>query len=203
MNKTFSNQKVRVVISALKPWFVAILFVMILRFTGALSGISFIAQSAIMKTGLMNFEPEENVTRDGFDYNFSIKDLNGKTVDFSQFRGKVVFLNLWATWCGPCRVEMPSIQNLYNSTDHDQIIFVMLSIDAPENQLKVVKYINDKEFNFPVYVPAGPLTRQLDVPSIPTTFIISKDGKIKSKKVGTANYDTDKFKKFLQDLVAE
>jgi thiol-disulfide isomerase/thioredoxin len=136
MNKTFNNQKVRAVISALKPWFVAILFVMILRFTGALSGISFIAQSAIMKTGLMNFEPEENVTRDGFDYNFSIKDLNGKTVDFSQFRGKVVFLNLWATWCGPCRVEMPSIQNLYNSTDHDQIIFVMLSIDAPENQLQ-------------------------------------------------------------------
>lgn len=203
MNKTFNNQKVRAVISALKPWFVAILFVMILRFTGALSGISFIAQSAIMKTGLMNFEPEENVTRDGFDYNFSIKDLNGKTVDFSQFRGKVVFLNLWATWCGPCRVEMPSIQNLYNSTDHDQVVFVMLSIDAPENQPKVVKYVNDKEFTFPVYVPAGPLTRQLDVPSIPTTFIISKDGKIKSKKVGTANYDTDKFKKFLQDLVAE
>lgn len=203
MNKTFNNQKVRAVISALKPWFVAILFVMILRFTGALSGISFIAQSAIMKTGLMNFEPEEHVTRDSFDYNFSIKDLNGKTVDFSQFRGKVVFLNLWATWCGPCRVEMPSIQNLYNSTDHDQVVFVMLSIDAPENQPKVVKYINDKEFTFPVYVPAGPLTRQLDVPSIPTTFIISKDGKIKSKKVGTANYDTDKFKKFLQDLVAE
>jgi thiol-disulfide isomerase/thioredoxin len=203
MNKTFNNQKVRAVISALKPWCVAILFVMILRFTGALSGISFIAQSAIMKTGLMNFEPEENVTRDGFDYNFSLKDLNGKTVDFSQFRGKVVFLNLWATWCGPCRVEMPSIQNLYNSLDHDQVVFVMLSIDAPENQSKVVKYIKDKEFNFPVYVPAGPLTRQLDVPSIPTTFIISKDGKIKSKKVGTANYDTDKFRKFLQDLVAE
>jgi thiol-disulfide isomerase/thioredoxin len=200
MNKSYLKQKASWAFSALKPWLLAIVFVMILRFTGALSGISVIAQSAIMETGLMNFDPEENVTRGTFDYNFSVKDLKGNSVDFNQFKGKVVFLNLWATWCGPCRVEMPSIQNLYNTTDHDKVAFVMLSLDTEENFQKVVKYVNDKKFGFPVYVPENGLTSQLQVPSIPTTFIIGKDGKIKSKKVGTANYDTDKFKKFLDEL---
>jgi thiol-disulfide isomerase/thioredoxin len=200
MNKSFLYQKVRSIFSALKPWLLTILFVLILRFTGALSGLSFLAQSAAMKSGLMNFNPEENVTLGAFDYNFSIKDLKGNTIDFNQFKGKVIFINLWATWCGPCRVEMPSIQNLYNTTDHERIIFVMLSLDTEENNHKVVKYVNDKQYTFPVYVSENGLPDQLNVPSIPTTFVIGKDGKIKSKKVGTAKYDTDKFQRFLEEL---
>jgi hypothetical protein len=78
----------------------------------------------------------------------------------------------------------------------------MLSLDKPENQPKVVKYIKDKEFNFPVYTPIK-LTDQLNVPSIPTTFVIGKDGRIRSREVGAANYDTEKFKKFLKTLAAE
>jgi thiol-disulfide isomerase/thioredoxin len=203
MNKSFIYQKVRSIFSALKPWLIAILLVLILRVTGALNGISFIAQSAIMKTGLMNFDPKENVTRGTFDYNFSIKDLKGNTLDFNELKGKVIFLNLWATWCGPCRVEMPSIQNLYNTIDHEKVVFVMLSLDAEENHNKVIKYVSDKQFSFPVYVPESALTEQLKVPSIPTTFIIGKDGKIKSKKVGTAKYDTDKFREFLNELTSD
>jgi thiol-disulfide isomerase/thioredoxin len=203
MNKSFIYQKIRSIFSALKPWLLAILFVVILRVTGALSGISFIAQSAIMKTGLMNFDPEENVTRGAFDYNFSIKDLKGNTLDFNELKGKVIFLNLWATWCGPCRMEMPSIQNLYNTIDQEKVVFVMLSLDTEENHNKVIKYVSDKQFSFPVYVPESALTDQLKVPSIPTTFIIGKDGKIKSKKVGTAKYDTDKFREFLNELTSD
>jgi thiol-disulfide isomerase/thioredoxin len=203
MKKPFSNQKVRSVIRAIKPWLIAVVVVVILRVTGALSGISFLAQSTLMKTSLMNFEPEQNAGRGEFDYNFSLKDLNGKALDANTLKGKVIFLNLWATWCGPCRVEMPSIQNLYGSIDPDKVVFVMLSLDTEENFQKVVKFVKDKEFTFPVYVLDGELPEQLQVSSIPTTFIISKDGKIKSKKVGTARYDSDKFKKFLNELAAE
>ena len=120
----------------------------------------------------------------------------------NQFKGKTIFLNLWATWCGPCRIEMPSIQKLYDKVDHDKIAFVMLSLDRAEDKEKVEKFVTDKKHNFPVYRPAGALPELLNVPSIPTTFVITPDGKVASKKVGTANYDTEEFKKFLEDLSA-
>lgn len=188
----------------LKPWLVTIAFVLILQYTGALSGISYYTQSAIMQTGIMDAKSEADVIKpEAFDYRFTVKDLKGEVVNMEELKGKVVFLNLWATWCGPCRVEMPSIEALYNSVDKEKVAFVMLSLDTPENFKKVVKYVDDKEFTFPVYVVDKGLTRQLQVPSIPTTFIIGKDGKIKRKEVGAANYDSPKFKEFLNSLSQE
>lgn len=149
----------------------------------------------------MDASTQENVTKpEAFNYSFTVKDMKGNVVNFEELKGKVIFLNLWATWCGPCRVEMPSIQSLYNSIDKDKVVFVMLSLDSPQNFNKVERYIEDKDFSFPVYVVDKGLTNQLQVPSIPTTFVIGKDGKIKKKEVGTANYDTPKFKQFLNTL---
>src|ERR1041385_7682386 len=73
---------------------------------------SHLVQSAVLKSGFVDASISSS-KRDAFDFNFSVKDLSGNTVDFQNFRGKIVFLNLWATWCGPCRSEMPSIQKLY------------------------------------------------------------------------------------------
>lgn len=190
--------------SSLKPWLVTIAFLLILRYTGALGGISYYTQSAVMQTGLMDAKTEANPEKpEKFNYDFKLKDLKGNSLSFADLKGKVVFLNLWATWCGPCRVEMPSIESLYQSADKDKVVFVMLSLDKRENFNKVVNYIADKNFTFPVFVPESNLPDQLKVPSIPTTFIIGKDGTIKRKEVGTARYDTDKFKKFLKSLIDE
>ncbi len=186
--------------TTLKPWLITLAVFLVLRYTGALGGITYVTQSALMKTGILNFKPEVMPDATAFDYDFELTDLKGNKVHFSEFKNKVVFLNMWATWCGPCRAEMPSIQKLYNSVDNDEVVFVMLSIDKKENQDKVVKYVADKEFTFPVYMPAGSVPGQLQVPTIPTTFVIGKDGKVKAKKVGTANYDTDKFREFLGEL---
>lgn len=79
----------------------------------------------------------------------------------------------------------------------------MLSIDKDRDEPKVGAYINKYKYTFPVYRPSGYLTSQLDIPSIPTTFIISKDGMVVSKEVGTTNFDTSKFKKFLESLAAK
>jgi thiol-disulfide isomerase/thioredoxin len=187
-----------------KPWLTAIAILLLLRYTGLLSAVTDLAGNTVMMTGAMDYEPEV-LKKENFDYNFSIKDLQGNTVDFNQYKGKVVFLNLWATWCGPCRYEMPSIESLYGSIeDKDKIVFVMLSLDKSENRSKVIKYIQDKGFSFPAYMPSGFLPAQLqEVTSIPTTFVISRDGKIASKKVGAANYDTDKFRKFLESLASD
>jgi thiol-disulfide isomerase/thioredoxin len=205
MAKQVNNQKVRSFLTFLKSWIAPLVLVLILYYTGALAGLSVVTQSALLKTGVMDIAAEKNAPEGAasFDYDFAVSDLQGNAIDFKRFKNKVVFLNLWATWCGPCRVEMPSIQNLYHSSDTSKIKFVMLSLDIPENRQKVVNYINDKQFDFPAYVLNGPLPSQLRVPTIPTTFVIGTDGKIKSKKVGVANYDTDKFKKFLNDLTTE
>jgi thiol-disulfide isomerase/thioredoxin len=154
-----------------------------------------------MKTGIMDASPgNDSGAAEVFDYNFQIKTLTGEAIDFNQFKGKVVFVNLWATWCGPCRFEMPSIQELYNGVDKDKIQFVMLSLDRNEDLPKIVKYVEKNKFTFPVFQPKGFLPSAFDVPSIPTTFIIDKNGKVVSKKVGTTNFNTKKFKNYLEGL---
>jgi len=177
----------------------AVAIIALLKFTGLLGDFAYITQSTALKTGLMDASTSSKKPVD-FDFNFKVKDLNETKYSFDQFKGKVIFLNLWATWCGPCKAEMPGIQELYNSLPADSVVFVMLSLDKEGLQPKVKKYITDKKFTFPVYMPSGFLTEQLNVPSIPTTFIINREGKIVSKEVGTTNFNTPKFKKFLLDL---
>jgi thiol-disulfide isomerase/thioredoxin len=203
MNNFFRNLPFKRVLLFIKSWLPFVLLLILLRYTGILSGISFAANSVLMKTGVMDAEPNDVAVVKSFDYNFSIKDMDGKVIDFNTYKGKTIFINLWATWCGPCRVEMPSIQKLYDRVNHDEIIFIMLSFDEPNNTGKISKFISDRQFTFPVYQPASALPDQLDVPSIPTTLIIDPKGKIVSKKVGVANFDTDEFEKFLTGLASK
>lgn len=162
-----------------------------------------LAHQGMISAGLVDFNAPAVATSEDFDFDFTIKDLNGNKKYFADLKGKVVFLNLWATWCGPCRAEMAGIESLYRKINNDQIAFVMLSIDRDSDHNKLVDYLNTKGFTFPVYQPSGQRPEQLRVPSIPTTFIISKTGKVVTRKVGTTNYDTKKFKMYLEKLAAE
>jgi thiol-disulfide isomerase/thioredoxin len=201
MKRQFINQRLKVLVTWIKPWLTIIAVILVLRYTGLLSGLSFVTQSALLKTGLMDIDAKENVEpMKAFDYDFSVRDMDGNKVDMNDFKGKVIFLNLWATWCGPCRAEMPSIQKLYNKVDHEKIVFVMLSLDTEENKNKISRYVAEKEFTFPVYQPASPMPSQLRVSTIPTTFVIGSDGNIKLKNKGMADYSTDDFKNFLESL---
>ncbi|HYC85689.1 MAG TPA: TlpA disulfide reductase family protein [Chryseosolibacter sp.] len=200
MTKLIHNQKLKTILASIKPWATVAVIFLVLRYTGLLSGISVVTQSALMETGLLNIKPQNNVAAQPFNYRFTIKDMEGKEVDMNGFKGKVIFLNLWATWCGPCRAEMPSIQELYDKVDHEKIVFIMLSLDEPEHRNKIVRYIEDQKFSFPVYQPLSAFPNQLRVTTIPTTFVVGADGKIKMKKSGTANYATEEFQQFLEKL---
>jgi thiol-disulfide isomerase/thioredoxin len=200
MNKLLKNQKVNTLFRSLRPWLGMIILFIILRYTGALSGIASMAQSALFHSGALDAGAVETMAEKEFDYAFKLKDITGKTISVSDFKNKTIFLNIWATWCGPCKMEMPSIQKLYNSLDHDKVIFIMLSIDTPDKDQKVIKFIQDNNYTFPVFRPEGALPSQLQVPSIPTTFVISPAGKVVSKRAGAANYDTPEFKKLLEEL---
>jgi len=132
----------------------AALIFIFLKFTGLLPAVTYAAQSAVIHSGLVNADDEELPQKIDFDYDFNVKDLNGNKMSFTQFQGKVVFLNLWATWCGPCRAEMAGIQKLYDKLDKTSIQFVLLSIDKDHDLPKVNKYIADKAFTFPMFMAA-------------------------------------------------
>ena len=201
MKKAFPPKTPTEVWHALKPWGIFIVAFLFLRYTGALSGMSYLTSSALMKTGMMDIRPEAPSVAKKFDYNFNLKDLEGNVVDVNDFKGKTIFLNIWATWCGPCRVEMPSIQNLYSKVNQENVRFVMLAVDRREDFEKVKNFISEKKYTFPVYTPASSLPDQLQVGTIPTTFVINPEGKIVSKEVGAGNYDTPEFKDFLENLL--
>lgn len=131
---------------------------------------------------------------------FTLADLNGNVVPFESLRGKVVFLNVWATWCPPCIAEMPGIQKLYNSVDTSRIAFVMLSVDegGPE---KVKKFIDRKGYTFPVYTHLSGIPAAFQSNAIPTTFILSPEGTLAARQQGMANYNTKKMREFLGSLV--
>lgn len=202
MKKLFQNQKVISAFKLLRPWLIFLAVFFILRYVGARynmsATVSDATSSALMKTGVMDVETDAPSSGEQFNYDFNIKDLQGRSVNFNQFKGKTVFLNLWATWCGPCRAEMPSIQSLYEKVNKEKVVFVVL--DWFEDAKKTSQYIDGKKFSFPVYLVDNDVPPQLNVSSIPTTFIISPSGEIVAKKTGTTNYDTEKFKTFLEEL---
>ena len=180
-----------------------IVLFLVLRYTGVLSGISYFTGSLLLKTGTMNAGMEPPLVAKSFDYNFKIKDLNGAVIDFKTFKGKTLFLNVWATWCGPCRIEMPSIQKLYDKINNDEIVFIMLAVDDRKDFGKVVNFVKEKEYTFPVYVPHEFLPDQLMVRTIPTTFVVNAQGKIETQETGAANYDTEEFKTFIEGLAPQ
>ena len=180
----------------LKELLIVGLIIGFLYITGLHTEVAAFTQKIILSTGLMNVDTDEESVFEDFDYAQTMKTIEGELVSMEEFKGKVVFLNLWASWCGPCRAEMPGIEELYSElSDDEDIVFVMLSVDRKENA--ALRFMKRMKFDFPSYTLGGPLIEQLRVPSIPTTFVISPEGKILKKKVGLARYNTKSFKNFL------
>lgn len=123
----------------------------------------------------------------------SLKMINttNQVVDLSQFAGKKVFVNLWATWCPPCRAEIPSIESLGAKTDKNKVEFVLLSLD--DNFEKAKSYAARNGMRLPVYYPAGNLPQLFNVEGIPVTYIFNEKGDVIYQQVGSANYDTKEF----------
>lgn len=178
----------------LKEWGVILAVILFLYFTGLYTEVAALAQRAVLSTGLITADTEL-ADEQNADFDFALQTLDGEMVKLSDFKGKVIFLNIWATWCPPCIAEMPGIQSLYDKTDDENIVFVMLSMDDSIEKPK--KFIEKKSYTFPVYMPASRVPDVFRSPSIPTTFVISADGKIVAKKVGMAKYDTKAFRNFL------
>ncbi len=156
-------------------------------------------QRMFLATGLIQADTKTTQEKTDASYNLQLRSLDGKIVSLESLKGKVIFMNVWATWCPPCVAEMPGIQKLHDQVKSDNIAFVMLSVD--DNVQKVQKFVQRKEYTFPVYQLAdGSIPAVYASQSIPTTFVISPDGKIVMRHEGMADYNSEKFRNFLQSL---
>jgi cytochrome c biogenesis protein CcmG/thiol:disulfide interchange protein DsbE len=109
---------------------------------------------------------------------FTLETMEGNTFTLSDQRGKVVVLNFWATWCGPCRKEIPDFMELHKEMKNNGVLFAGISLDK-EGWEKVRPYANEMGINYPIMVDDGSVSRQYGpIRAIPTTFIINKKGKV-------------------------
>ncbi|MFC1571629.1 TlpA disulfide reductase family protein [Candidatus Margulisiibacteriota bacterium] len=118
---------------------------------------------------------------------FTLEDLNGSAHTLSDYQGKIVFLNFWATWCPPCRTEMPSMQKMYQSWDKDK--YVLLAVDIRENKDDVKAFADKNGYTFPILLDqTGSVARQYGVRGIPATFILDENGKVVKSVVGAREW---------------
>ena len=146
-------------------------------------------------------ESSNSKTRSGesTDYNLLVKDLSGKEISLSQFKGKVIFLTFWATYCGFCRGELPSIQRLWQSVGHrDDIAFLLVSKDGDSELVK--KFLSKNAYDFPVFMRIkGQSAKAFSGQNLPVTYVIDKSGKILLHSTG----DTKKEKFSMSEFLLE
>ena len=122
--------------------------------------------------------------------NFTLKNLDGKEISLNQFRGKHVLINFWATWCGPCKIEMPSLEALYERFKDRN--FVLLAISNDMFGANIVKpFVKTHKINFPVLLDQRlKVSNAFGVVSLPTTFMIDPQGKIIGALFGAEDWVT-------------
>lgn len=132
---------------------------------------------------------------------FSLTDLNGRGVEIKQFKGKVIFLNFWATWCGPCKEEMPSLEVLHRQFKEKNFVLLTISVDY-EGIKPVQEFINKHQYTFPVLLdPKGETLDLFEVKGIPTTFLIDKKGKMVGKAIGPRDWKSVEVVSLLNFLI--
>ncbi len=179
-------------------WGVFLGIIAMLFGTGLHTPVFGFIQGLILKTGIIqpSIDEEDDVPAD---YNLVLIDKDGNRKSFSDFKGKVVFMNIWATWCPPCVAEMPDIHELYQDVKDKNIEFVMISVDKDFQKAK--DFVKKKDFEFPIYQVADGMPGIYSSDAIPTTFVISPDGRIVVRKEGMAKYSSKKFRKFLNEMM--
>ena len=136
-------------------------------------------------------EPLQTANEVGKLPDFAMTDARGNTVNLNSFKGRKVFVNLWATWCRPCRTEIPSIEELAGKLSKEDVVFVMLSLD--ENFEIAKTYAQNEKLKVPVYYPAEKLPLMFQTEGIPATFIFDRHGSLIKQNFGADDYSADAY----------
>lgn len=132
---------------------------------------------------------------------FTAETPGGQPIRLAQYRGKVVMLNFWATWCTPCREEMPAIQQLYNRHKAQGFIVVGLSVDA-EGASVVKPFAKEHGLTFPIGLdPQMTIAEKFSVRALPSTFLIDKEGKILAMALGPREWNNSDAHALIRSLI--
>ena len=133
---------------------------------------------------------------------FELQDLSGGSRRLSDFKGKVVFLNFWATWCGPCRFEMPSMESLYQRLNGKGLEIV--AVNLQEDRKSVQRFVDELGLSFPVLLDTtGRIGATYGARSIPMTYLVDRDGNVIAGTIGTREWNTQDYIHFFEKLLAE
>ena len=119
----------------------------------------------------------------------NLKDINGKTISISDFKGKIVFLNFWTTWCPTCRIEMPSMEKLHQKLKNKD--FAMVTINLQESASQVKAFFKEFKLTFTALLDSnGEVGASFAIRAIPTTYILDKTGRIIGRINGPREWDS-------------
>jgi thiol-disulfide isomerase/thioredoxin len=130
----------------------------------------------------------------------SLKDLSGTQHDLAQYRGKVVLLNFWATWCEPCRAEMPSMERLRKRYADAPFVVLAVNVDEPEQRIRA--FLKRVPLGFTVLADPGMrVTRAWNARVLPASFLIGRDGRIRYSARGDLDWSSDAVARLVGDLL--
>lgn len=133
--------------------------------------------------------------------NFRLRDLDGNLTSLSQFRGKVVLLNFWATWCGPCRVEMPAMEQLYRTYSRREFQILAVSTD-PQGAAVTRPFQQKTGLSFPIlHDTEMQIGLTYGARSLPMTFMVDRQGVVRQKIFGARDWDSPEARELIQLLM--
>ncbi len=134
--------------------------------------------------------------------NFTLKALSGKNLKLSEMAGNVVLINFWASWCGPCREEMPLLNDLHNK--YEPLGFTVLGVNVEEDPKNARGFLKNFPVDFPVVLDnLNEVSRQYNVIAMPTTVVVDRDGNVRYLHKGYKSGDEQKYRKIVKKLVRE
>ena len=132
------------------------------------------------------------------DFDWTIRTLDGEVVPFASFRGRVIFINVWASWCPPCVAELAGIERLRDALADTDVAFVLLSPEGPEPVERFLRAYGYR--SLPVYLEHAPLPDAFGLEALPTTYIVDRSGAIVLRHRGAADWDRPEVGDFLRAL---
>lgn len=151
--------------------------------------LTFVFCCVLVNIGLVSIQAAELNTQSHHQQNFVLKDTAGKKHQLSDYKGKWVIVNYWATWCPPCLEEVPDLVTLYDSRKNKDLVVIGVVLDYKDDQ-EVATYVDDMLMSYPIVLGDESVTKQIGPADVlPTSFIYSPQGKLIKTKRGKVTKD--------------